>query len=187
MNNLVDFGKSLIIVTAIPAVVDAQPIRDAREIVAESARIVYTHVKEHGTPRNYQLDDQRVIPARYWKSPEDKGGFFAFELGGIPYLVLTEPRDYGFQDFIDRAPMAGNKVDGVIDDVLVQRGTAPKHPINLNEMVANGVLQRDIHNRYFKGLVTSARYRIEKAPAIPELPTTPRPWKKPPVRNKNQI
>ena len=135
MGRLTDVGKGLIAAASVPLIMAAQT-----DFHLDNARNVYALVQKSNSSVVYQLD-QSEIPAKYLELPREgqgKTGFFAFEFGGVSYLVMRETVPSSgtipskVTDIIDKAPIRGSTVDAVIDDAIEREGSGPKNHVDLN-------------------------------------------------------
>ena len=125
MRNLAGIGTAAALTIATPVVMQAQVDR-----LAESAQGVYSNVMARGSPTVFQYVSDWKIDAKYLpfqgKNTVVKG-FFAFELDGLPHLVMRVSNGSETFDVIDEAQTPDRNInhtqisiDSKIDDAIFE-------------------------------------------------------------------
>lgn len=169
LEKLANSGKTVVVVGLAPIVIGGAIDH------GQSAQNVYSFVIKSDVNATYDLNG-RKISAKYWEIPNNpsKLGFFAFEVNGVRYLVAKQNMSYGIVELIDGASFPNGYVDGVLDDVMVQKGTKPKeHRDPKKDSTFGGLYHAD-----------TLLAELTMAPRIPFPPKTPN---RRPIHNKNQI
>src|SRR3989338_4974018 len=90
MKNLMDYYGRLTIAGLVPIVMASSPLGAQQELAVKGnvADFVREYVVEHGSDTTYEMDGTK-IPAKHRRLSGDNLDLTIFEMGGVPYLVVS--------------------------------------------------------------------------------------------------